>query len=189
MHVQQQVIDWAPDCKPLMCCLLPSKSTIKVTIINACVLAKFMQALQIVIVAHRTYCKLHCLQLCSSAAFKLEVLSTKTVDIASEMYVNALQSIVQPNTALLGCTLHHNISMSGLQISASLGKCIWDPFYLGDCLKLQKTVHLAHCKLSVNWLLSRIDHNRLPGHCWWLIWCMHCCKLLTATVDRQSSSL
>ncbi len=83
-----------------------------------------MQALQIVIVAHRTYCKLHCLQLCSSAAFKLEVLSTKTVDIASEMYVNALQSIVQPNTALLGCTLHHNISMSGLQISASLGKCI-----------------------------------------------------------------
>ena len=65
MHVQQHVIHWTPDCKPLMCCLLPSKSAIKVTVIDACVPAKFIQALQIVHVAHRTHCKLHCYMSCS----------------------------------------------------------------------------------------------------------------------------
>jgi len=51
---------------------------------------------------------------------------TVDLDIASEMYVNALQSIAQPNTTLLHCTLHLNISMiqalyRAVQISASLG--------------------------------------------------------------------
>ena len=76
-----------------------------------------------------------------------------------------------------------------MQTSASLGKCVWDPFYLGDCLELHMTVHLAHCKLSVNWMLSNIDLNRLPGHCDWFIWCMHCCRLLAATVHRQGGSI
>jgi len=42
----------------------------KATVIDACVPAKLMQALQVVHVAHRTYCKLHCNATCH-ATFRL----------------------------------------------------------------------------------------------------------------------
>jgi hypothetical protein len=55
-----------------------------------------------------------------------------TVGIACEMYVNALQSIMQPKTALLGCTLHDNISMSSL--SGCANQCIIGKVYLRSIL-------------------------------------------------------
>ncbi len=35
----------------------------------------------------------------------------------------------------------------------------------------------------------KIDLHRLPGHCDWFIWCMHCCRLLAASVHRQGGSI
>jgi len=57
-----------------MCCLLPSKATIKVTVIGARVPANCIQALQIVHVAHRTYCKLqvYCHMSCSVSKIDLQ---------------------------------------------------------------------------------------------------------------------
>lgn len=128
MCIQQEVYDCRTDCKRLMYGLLPSQLIIKINVIGACARLYGAQALQIVSVVYRAYCKpyMYCLMnaLSLESTFRLMCLTLHAFLQIAYWYSLHRPSTYLTATFIYYCLMLEDVSMVIIQATVLDTACM-----------------------------------------------------------------